>query len=388
MLQFGTDVRSATALPKQACQDHLRTRGKRLGSDCLILITCCETLGGYLALSGVVGAEAAWSRKPERGRASSTKCTFAIDLISTLEACPLIPAVLCITLPPYMKATASLLLTSMLALGPSHNTGPQTPSSGYLPKKLFQRKLFQTRNEEEFHHPPKTEECNHPPNPGREEKQEQDPLPKAHSLASAAGRALGCVSKDVSLFLVKSVKIIPPLLTAGCLLEHPAGLGVCLLYRAPHAALAEGYRQGRARCCSGGCKLSASTYGGKNPTRTCFLSSPVSVRTDLPVKICEGSGWVNPRPRTVPSKDTPPSHALAWKHWGKCFPNVDEQPLGRSPSLEVLQPWGQAARARVTVPHVAPSPVMSSRCPANASEQQLTAMPRFFKCFKGRLMGK
>lgn len=31
---------------------------------------------------------------------------------------------------------------------------------------------------------------------GREERQEQDPLPKAHSLASAAGRALGCVSKD------------------------------------------------------------------------------------------------------------------------------------------------------------------------------------------------
>lgn len=70
MLQFGTDVRSATALPKRACQDHLRTRGKRLGSDCLILITCCETLGGYLALSGVVGAEAAWSRKPECGCAS------------------------------------------------------------------------------------------------------------------------------------------------------------------------------------------------------------------------------------------------------------------------------------------------------------------------------
>lgn len=31
---------------------------------------------------------------------------------------------------------------------------------------------------------------------GREEREEQDPVPEAHSLASAAGRALGCMSKD------------------------------------------------------------------------------------------------------------------------------------------------------------------------------------------------
>lgn len=42
---------------KGACQDHLGTRGKQLGSDYLILITCCETLGDYLSFSIVVKIE-------------------------------------------------------------------------------------------------------------------------------------------------------------------------------------------------------------------------------------------------------------------------------------------------------------------------------------------
>lgn len=47
----------ATDLFKMACQDHLGTRGKQLGSDYLILITCCETLGDYLSFSIVVKIE-------------------------------------------------------------------------------------------------------------------------------------------------------------------------------------------------------------------------------------------------------------------------------------------------------------------------------------------
>lgn len=42
---------------KGACQYHLGTRGKRLGSDYLILITCCETLEDYLSFSSAVKTE-------------------------------------------------------------------------------------------------------------------------------------------------------------------------------------------------------------------------------------------------------------------------------------------------------------------------------------------
>lgn len=73
-------------------------------------------------------------------------------------------------------------------------------------------------------------------------------------------------------------------------------------------------------------------------------------------------------------------HGAVTSPIAECFPPIAEHPV---PCQQ-----GQAARACVTVPHVAPSPVMSSRAPANASEQRLTAMPRFFKCFKETLMGK
>lgn len=56
-LQLGIRVRWTAGLSKGACQDHLGTRGKQLGSDYLILITCCETLGDYLSFSGVVKIE-------------------------------------------------------------------------------------------------------------------------------------------------------------------------------------------------------------------------------------------------------------------------------------------------------------------------------------------
>lgn len=42
---------------KGTCQDHLVTRGKQLGSDYLILITHCETLGDYLSFCGMFKIE-------------------------------------------------------------------------------------------------------------------------------------------------------------------------------------------------------------------------------------------------------------------------------------------------------------------------------------------
>jgi len=56
-----------TDLSKGACQDHLGTRGKQLGSGYLILITCCETVGDYLSSSDVVKLQAVNSGESKFG---------------------------------------------------------------------------------------------------------------------------------------------------------------------------------------------------------------------------------------------------------------------------------------------------------------------------------
>lgn len=103
-----------------------------------------------------------------------------------------------------------------------------------------------------------------------------------------------------SLFLVKSVKIMPPLLTAGCLLEHPVWLVDQFLYQAPYAS----YLKAKSRaeiCCLRSCWLFRLSYSINSPEQYLLFCSPKSTWTDLPIKpaLCTciaatGSSQVNP----------------------------------------------------------------------------------------------